>query len=305
MPCYSPLRAYYSRTLNPSGKRSLVFTPNQAIDQNPVDISCGQCIGCRLERSRNWAVRCVHEASLYENNCFITLTYDNENLPKDGSLDKTHFQKFMKRLRKTSNEKIRFFQCGEYGEKNLRPHYHACLFNYDFSDKVLYRVVNGNRLYTSASLQRLWPFGFNTIGDVTFDSAAYVARYITKKILGKDAWKSYCDVNYKTGEITKELEPEYTTMSRRPGIGKPWLEKYKSDVYPLDYVVINGKKVPTPKYYDKLLEVQDPELLEDLKERRLKNALTHSANNTTPRLLTREKIKETLVKNTLKRNYEQ
>lgn len=290
MPCFSPLRAWKSRLVNESGKRSLVFK-SQHSDQpdDPLDIPCGQCIGCRLERSRQWAIRCVHEASLYENNCFLTLTYNDENLPDDGSLHKEHFQKFMKRLRKkfprSKEDNIRYFHCGEYGEQNYRPHYHACIFNFDFDDKILWSTKNGFRLYTSDTLQKLWPFGYCIIGDVTFESAAYVARYIMKKVTGKKADEHY-----------QGLEPEYTTMSRRPGIGKGWLDSYLDDVYPSNFIVMNGKKMNPPKYYDKELEKLDDCLHSEMKSMRQAAASKHSDNNTLRRLTTRETVKLSQIK---------
>jgi len=245
----------------------------------PINLPCGRCIGCRLEKSRQWAVRCVHEAQLHQENSFITLTF-NQSCPLDGtktdptySLHKHHFQRFMKRLRKEYPEKqIKYFHCGEYGEKSERPHHHACLFNHDFEDKILYKESNGIKLYTSEKLQKLWPFGHSTIGDVTFDSAAYVARYITKKITGKLAEEHY-----------KGRLPEFCTMSRRPAIAKQWLQKYTSDVYPQDYVVIRGKKSKPSKYYDKQLELTNPKEYETIKaERVFKNR--GNPNNATERL---------------------
>jgi hypothetical protein len=220
MPCYKPLEAWYSKDVNPSGRRGIVFNPSLALQRDdPINISCGQCIGCRLERSRQWAIRCMHEASLHEENSFITLTFSPEHLvARDNpwSLDVRDWQLFMKRLRKRTGKKIRFYHCGEYGELHKRPHYHACLFGYDFPDKRLWRVVNGQRLYTSYFLQELWPYGFSTIGTVTFESAAYVARYIMKKVSGKNADDYYQWFDDETGEIF-DRHPEYTTMSRRPG----------------------------------------------------------------------------------------
>jgi hypothetical protein len=255
MPCYRPLKGYRSRIVNPSsGKRSIVFNVREGFVDMPADVPCGQCIGCRLERSRQWAIRCVHEASLYEANSFITLTYSDDHLPSSGSLDLKHFQDFMKRLRFRFGSGIRFYHCGEYGERFSRPHYHACLFNFDFSDKLLFRTVRGLRLYTSESLQELWPFGFSTVGSVTFESAAYVARYITKKVLGSDSSSHYGN-----------RIPEYQTMSRRPGIGKLWLDSFFSDVYPSDSVVIRGREMRPPKYYDRQLEVSNPDLFARVK----------------------------------------
>ena len=136
MPCFHPLEGYWSKDRNPSGKRSLTFNAREAFTDKKIDVPCGRCVGCRLERSRQWAIRCVHEASLYDNNCFITLTYDSDHVPSDGSLRVEDFQNFMKRLRKSvAPRRVRFFHCGEYGERGDRPHYHAILFNLDFDDR--------------------------------------------------------------------------------------------------------------------------------------------------------------------------
>lgn len=240
MVCYRPITGYRSRELTANGKRSIVFNPRDGYVDLPVTIPCGQCIGCRLERSRQWAMRCVNEASLYNDNCFITLTYNDDNLPADLSLDKTHFQKFMKRLRKKYGNNIRYLHCGEYGTLNARPHYHACIFNFDFPDKKLWSVRSGVSLYRSDSLEQLWPYGFATVGEVTFESAAYVARYVLKKVTGDAAEDHY-----------NGRQPEYITMSRRPGIGREWLTKYVDDVYNNDKLVIRNDLIcRPPKYYD-------------------------------------------------------
>lgn len=305
MPCYSPLTAYYGRFVNPTGKRSLVFNLREAQDDKKIPLACGQCIGCKLERSRQWAIRITHEASLYrKNNSFITLTYNNENLPKNKSLNPRHFQLFMKRLRKTFGPKIRFYACGEYGEKLGRPHFHACLFNLDFPDKKLYKMVNENPIFTSEALSKIWRFGFCSIGELTFESAAYVARYVTKKISGPQALQDfhYMDIDHK-GEILAERMPEFALMSRRPGVGKPWLDKFKTDVYPHDFVVLRNKKLRPPKYYDSLLAREDPFVHDNLKERRTENAIKHSENNTAQRLYDREHIQLQKFQRLL-RNYE-
>ena len=243
MPCYKPLVGWRSRELTEKGKRKIVFNPSKGFLDLRETIPCGQCIGCRLERSRQWAIRCVHEASLHKDNCFITLTYNNENLPKDGSLILKDFQDFMKRLRHKFGSGIRFFHCGEYGEKFKRPHYHACLFGLSLPDRRLHSQSNGHKLYVSEILNELWQHkGYAIIGELTFESAAYVARYITKKITGEPAKEHYEGICEVTGEITKR-KPEYTTMSRRPGIASDWFKKYKSDVYPGDFVVLRNKKL--------------------------------------------------------------
>ena len=289
MACYHPLTAYKSRTVNPSGKRSIVFDKTKSfVDLDPIQIPCGQCIGCRLERSRQWAIRCVHEASLYQQNCFLTLTYDNEHLPhvinkETGelipSLNKRDIQLFLKRLRKSyPSIKIRFFQCGEYGELLHRPHHHVLLFNFDFPDKKFFKAVNRQPLFVSESLQRLWPYGLSSIGSLTFESAAYVARYITKKITGDAA------PDYYAGRL-----PEFITMSRRGGIGREWFDQFANDVFPHDYIVFNNRKMKPPKYYEKLYEMQDFEKLCCIKSiRKIKAKM--STDNTHERLLVREKV---------------
>lgn len=271
----------------------------------PVTVPCGQCIGCRLERSRMWAVRMAHEASMHKHNCFITLTYNDQHLPADRSLDVRVFQLFMKRLRKMYGEGIRFFHCGEYGSKYGRPHYHACLFNFDFPDKYLWKASEGSGepLYVSKSLQELWPFGYSSIGNVTFQSAAYVARYITKKITGDMASAHYEYIDPDTGEIFQR-KPEYTTMSRRPGIGSTWIQKYSSDVYRGDFVLINGRKVKPPKFYDKYFEHEYPSDYEIMKRKRVSDGKLRAADQTPERLKVREEVQMHRYRR-LKRGFEE
>lgn len=291
MACFRPLKGYRSNCVNENGKRPIVFTPREGYLDMPLDIPCGSCIGCRLERSRQWAIRCVHEASLYEKNCFITLTYNNDHLPHDKSLNVKHFQDFMKRLRWKYGAGIRFFHCGEYGEELNRPHYHACIFNFDFPDKTLWKNERDVKLYRSKSLEDLWENkGYCTIGDVTFESAAYVARYITKKITGEIADDHY-----------KGRKPEYITMSRRPGIGKGWFQKFKNDVFPSDQVVIRGKEMKPPKFYEKLFELDSPENFATVKGKR--KIEIRKLDGVDPRLSVREEI-QTLKFRELHRGYE-
>ncbi len=203
-------------------------------------------------------MRCVHEASMHEQNCFITLTYDDEHLPSDGSLHLKDFQDFMKRLRSRFVEtRIRFFHAGEYGAKYRRPHYHACLFGIDFGDKRPLKVVNGHWLFTSADLAKCWKLGFSSVGAVTFESAAYVARYLLKKVTGDRADEHYFGCDEVTGAPVA-LVPEYTTMSRRPGIGRNWYDQFSADVFPSDDVVLmGGRRVRTPRFYDSIYESHD------------------------------------------------
>ena len=285
MACYSPLSAY--RLAN----GSVVFAERGDVVSS-LTLPCGQCIGCRLERSRQWAVRCMHEASLHDTNCFITLTYSSDHLPSDNSLNYRHFQLFMKRLRKYAKVPVRFYMCGEYGELGERPHYHACLFGYSFSDLQLVNVSPaGSPIYRSAVLESLWTFGFSSIGEVTFESAAYVARYIMKKITGYNSDAHYRDVDLSTGEIINRV-PEFNRMSLKPGIGARWFEKFTSDVFPHDRVVINGAKSKPPRYYDKLYSKIDPIGFESIQFERELAAIPHKADNTPDRLRVKSIVAE-------------
>jgi hypothetical protein len=300
VPCYKPMSAYYARTVNTSGKRSLVFDPSKAFEpDNPIEIACGQCIGCRLERSRQWATRCMHEAQLHDDNAFLTLTFDDEHLfvrDNPWSLDVTEFQRFIKRYRKHVNSKFRYFHCGEYGSINQRPHYHAIIFGHDFLDREHWSTSDrGDRYYVSQTLQQLWPYGFSVIGDVTFESCAYVARYVVDKVTGDAADEHYYWVDEQTGEFFTR-EPEYTTMSRRPGIGNDWYKQFKSDCYPSDFITVRGNKCKVPKYYDKLYEIDNPVDFDLLKEARLQCSIKHADNNTYERLVVREKVKRSQIK---------
>lgn len=233
----------------------------------------------------------MHEAKQHETNSFITLTYNEENMPWDGSLNKHHFQKFMKRLRKKLNGPIRFFHCGEYGEELGRPHYHACIFGENFPDKIRFKEHNGQMLYTSELLDSVWQKGYTTVGNLTFESAAYVARYCTKKVTGKAADEHYFkEIPYL--DIQMEVEKEYVTMSRRPGIGYDHFAKYNDEIFAYDEIIVRGQPCQPPRYYDMLYEQINPTRMEEIKKDRIARAYSHAKDNTTSRLIAREKVKE-------------
>lgn len=270
MSCDNPITVWRSKTgRDPiTGKWPIVFDRSKGYEDMQLEIPCGRCRGCRLERSRQWAIRCVHEASLWPHNCFVTLTYDDDHLPPGGTLVKRDVQLFLKRLRKRfSGQKIRFYMCGEYGELRSRPHYHIIFFNLDFPDKYLsphksrkrsFSLARKFPIYESEILNELWPYGIATIGGVTFETCAYTARYIMKKITGDIA------ESYYQGRL-----PEYNCMSRKPGIAHDWYQSWKDDVYPHDYVVIrNGLKCRPPRYYDHLFELEDEKEFTKIKWRR-------------------------------------
>jgi len=241
----------------------ITFNASMAYKDTTKEVSCGQCIGCKLDRSREWAARCVHEAQMHEQNCSITLTYAPEHLPPEGSLDPTHTTLFLKRLRKhITPHKISYLYCGEYGDNLDRPHYHVLLFGYEFPDKKFYKKSkSGDDLYTSDLLEKLWGLGNCAIGDLTFDSAAYACRYSLKKITGDSAPDHY------RGKL-----PEFIRMSTKPALGARWYAKYGVQTHRHDSMVVNGAIQTPPRYYDKLLRRSDPEHLENLKKIRTANA---------------------------------
>ena len=249
---------------------------------------------------------------MHTSNCFITLTYAPEHCPKDMSLDYNDYQLFMKRLRKRFTGKtIRFYMAGEYGTNFDRPHFHACLFGLDFPDKKVFKRTSvGSVLYTSKILEELWPFGYSSIGDVNFESAAYVARYIMKKINGvtinenyevvdAGAHYQYCDL--ETGEIIQR-KPEFNKMSLKPGIGQTWLDKYMSDVYTTDQVVVRGKKCRPPRFYDNKFKLKFPEEFDMIQFAREMEGKSRAEDNTLERLAVKEKValaKLSLLKRTI------
>lgn len=285
MACYHPIPAWRKA----SG--DVVFVERGDVVSS-LSLACGRCIGCRLERARQWSVRVMHEASCWDENCFITLTYDQEHCPSDRSLRYGDFQRFMKRLRKLYRGRtVRFFACGEYGTEFDRPHFHAALFNVDFrSDRYGWRKSeSGFRVDRSPALERLWPFGSSEIGELSVQSAAYIARYALKKVTGDLADEHYKAVDVCTGEVTWRA-PECVHMSLKPGIGGDWFKKFQGDVYPHDRVVMKGKESKPPRFYDKLLKRVDPGLLEDLQMSRVVEARKRWPDNTDERLKVREAV---------------
>lgn len=241
MPCYGPLTAY--RPAEGAPDKRLVFRKDKSSTGVAIKVPCGKCSGCKLEHSRQWAVRCMHEKRLHNASSFVTLTYDPAHLPSGLSLVKADLQNFMKRYRNYAGDGVRFFACGEYGEKTLRPHYHILLLNRDIPDIKYYKMSGENRLYTSSLLDNIWGKGLTVVGDVTFESAAYVARYCMKKITGPKAAAHY-----------GSREPEFITMSRRPGIGAGYFDKYKSEILDHDNIIVNGVPAALPRFYDGKIE---------------------------------------------------
>lgn len=245
---------------------------------NFQEIPCGKCMDCRLSYAKQWSDRCMMELQYHEHNYFVTLTYDDLHVPYSEYVDddsglitpmytllKEDVQLFMKRLRKRysvlSDDKIRFYLAGEYGESTARPHYHMILFGCDIPDLKFYKETPlGDSLYTSDWLSRIWNKGHVVVGDVTPESCNYVARYITKKQYGSSA--EYYD--------KYNILPEFTLMSRKPGIGRLFYDDNKEKISKFDFIPLStesgGVKVFTPRYFDKLLESDDPVLYEKRKD---------------------------------------
>ena len=298
-----------------------------------MEVGCGHCLGCRLAYSHMWAMRIVHEASLHEfdgGNCFITLTYrdktecetydqlkNGQYVPDDWSLHKSHFQKFMKRLRKAfPDNKIRYFAVGEYGRKcehgidltkydcplcnTGRPHFHACIFNLSFSDLEAYQSDNAVTRYTSPTLEKIWGYGFVDVGELTYNSAAYCAKYILKKVRAV-----VCDHHYMKFDeygVVTFITPEFTMMSRgnasskgkRCGIGAGWFDRYRDDVFPSDETPVPGFGVMkgVPRYYYEMLKEDDPEMYEQIKKKRLQWMFENKEEFTHRRLEAKAKCKK-------------
>lgn len=288
MTCFTPAKAWQLET----GR--VVFAERGNIARE-ITLPCGQCVGCRKQRAQDWAVRITHESQMHRYSWFVTFTYDESHVPENQSLDYRHFQLFLKRLRKSRKTPLRFFVAGEYGERTLRPHFHACLFGVHFPDMVNYRKSpSGFQLWKSAELDALWGLGFCSIGYLSVDSAQYCAGYINKKIIASEkspskARQHYARVNPATGEV-HYVKPEFAVMSRNPGIGKPWFDKYKADCLPRDYCVIDGKKLQVPRYYSQLFKACNPFGAVDLELDRADKLNESAPDRTPPRMHARHLV---------------
>lgn len=296
MGCFYPLRA----TQFPNGEIVIhARTPGVHTYQTPahlgrdIKLPCNRCIGCKIQRSQEWATRCLHESQQHKHNSFLTLTISEEHLAAiapGGSLSKYQHQTFTKRLRASLTHRISYYMCGEYGEKLGRPHYHYLIFGYDFPDKQFHKTSSsGEKLYTSPSLNRLWPYGKAWIGDVTYESCAYVASYIMKKLNGEKALEHYR--RQDEGGNDYWLEPEFNQMSRRPAIAYSWWQEFHSDVIAEDAVIKQkGGRMKPPRYYDKLLALMDPAAMAVIKMKRELRSQELAGDNTPARLADKETV---------------
>lgn len=298
MGCLGPLTAY-----RPKEGTRLVFDKRKGVSGIPIPVPCGQCVECRLKNARDWAVRLMHEKRMHDASDFLTLTYDNQHLPKmfdrceacstphfGQSVCKYELQLFMKRLRHVTGEGLRFYGIGEYGDVGSRPHYHVLLLNYRFADRRFYGYSkSGEKIYSSASLSKLWTMGRVALGDVTFASCAYCARYVTSKVTGDEI---------RTGMHYMGRLPEFSIMSNQPGIGATYYEKFGHEVRAHDSVIVDEMEVSPPRYYDLRTEVIDPRRMLVLKRKRRLAALSHKGDNGSRRRRVKELV--TLAKLRLK-----
>ena len=276
MPCYKPLLAYvYGRTA--AGKQAIKFIGKgpSAPDgvEKIISVPCGQCIGCRLDYSREWANRCILEASYHESNYFVTLTYSNSHLPINyhcsdlhtgeagecPSLSKRDVQLFLKRIRKNSSQFIRYYIAGEYGDRTYRPHYHCILFGLKLDDLQFFKQSPmGFDYFLSPFLEKCWGKGQILVTNVSWDTCAYTARYMMKKLKGEGS-EYYKHVN---------IVPPFSLMSRKPGLGFQYYID-NPQIYKYDYINLKtddgGIKVYPPRYYDRLYDIDYPEELEQLR----------------------------------------
>ena len=315
MPCYAPMLAFQNRFV----KEPLRFVGRkhyriedgsdpyrseyyQNLIKNdkfvPICLPCGRCIHCRLQNSKEKAIRAVHESTLYRENCFVTLTYNPKSVPSDGSIRPRDMQLFIKRLRRYFPKiKFKTFGCAEYGEKLSRPHYHLCIFGLDFADKKFWRFSENDwskdkwPVYRSAILEKLWSnpltgesLGFCEIGTLTFESAAYVARYVVKKVNGEMKEEHY------DGRLPERI------ICNSKGIGLRWLEKFSDEVINNDGVYRDGIIEKMPRYYEKKLEERFPEKIALVKAARLAKVSEIDIDGTEKRLAVRQFIHETKAK---------
>lgn len=258
MSCYNPILAV-DYGIDPFTRKHRVKILPKRVDKNLEELRdfygdmllclpCGKCIGCVNDYKNSWAVRILLEASLYEKNCFITLTYRDECLPKDNKPHRDEFVKFFKRLRKKVGVPLRVFYVGEKGDRSGRAHYHAIIFGYDFPDKVVHgRTDKGSIIYKSRILQDCWSFGLSSVGEVEPGSACYVAQYSNKK------------------KLKGEDDGSFIGMSRMPGLGCSTFNRkwFKSDTI---YCALGEATIP--RFFHKMMEGLDPEYFEEWKAAR-------------------------------------
>ncbi len=268
---------------------------------NEIQVKCRKCIACLKARTLSRALQLYCELQTTEGNSyFLTLTYDDDNIPQGNTLVKKHMVDFHKRLRKWRVKnghkgKFRFEMCAEYGEKTYRPHYHDAAFNLQIDDLEIWKDEGNYKSYTSKTMNKLWTHGRVIIIPLTLQSCLYVAQHVDKKIDNSKPMHERIFIHQKTGNIiplppereivdikTGEIKmiseriPEYSTRSNRPGIGQLWFKKYGlTDLIFDDIRVGDGQKHKMPEYFLKLIEKDNQELYKQIKQQRIDYAKEH------------------------------
>lgn len=250
-----------------TGKKIIVQTlPNPGTLYAELIRRCGQCLGCRMARSMELGLRLEHESQFHDQSWFITLTYADENLPEANSLKANHMSIFIKALRQDTRQKIRFFGAGEYAPDTLRPHYHLIIFGLDLPDRIYAGTSDaGNVFFRSETISKAWRHrGRIQVDSVSPATMQYVTKYHIDKINGEQAEKHYSRpvIDELTGEYkTVQVEQESARMSRNPGMGRKWIEKYYEDIFRHGFIGrAGGARTPIPTYYERWCEKQHPEL---------------------------------------------
>lgn len=293
--CTKPFTAYDSAEMNPAtGKRGITSDKNKSLNGVAKEFPCRQCLECKFQYVKDWTNRNLFENMFHEDSCFVTLTYDEENLPDGGTLIKDHPSKFMKALRqKIYPKKVRFFSASEYGGKFGRPHIHILIYGWLPEDRDPVRNDEGLISYESDQLTEIWGRGRTELSEVNQKTASYCAQYINKKVYGDLAPDHYTTTHPLTGDLI-ELEPEFCTMSLRPGIGLKYYKTWLEDMYPSDYLVYKGTRIAVPKFFDRHLERDNPEMFQEIKiKRKLEAKKPNRLKEQTPqRREIRNKIQE-------------
>ncbi len=322
MPCYSPWVGYYDKAakrLHHIGKtegkdpirEAMIIWRNSPFakswnEENMMLLPCGKCLGCRLEYSKEWANRCVLEAKTTQNNWFMTLTYDEEHIKEClkpvidketgeyghiESLIPNHLSEFIKELRRNIEyhknlQGVRFYGCGEYGSRGGRPHYHLLMYNLPLDDLAEEWKKDGFITFSSENVSRIWGKGIVTVNEFSWETAAYTARYMLKKLKGRDAKEQYKGAG---------IEPEFSRCSRRPGIGYEYYRQNRDKIYQTDSIVIHGTTCKPPTYFDRMFKEECPERWAEIQEQRAevsRNEMRMKLNNTTLNYKDQLKVEE-------------
>jgi len=261
----------YPSSVADSGERYFLrHRPTTHPVYKEVNLPCGVCFGCRMDNSRMWSLRMMHQAKFSSSSYFVTLTYSPEHMPLHGDLNYDHLQDFWKKARHSfqGSEQLRYFACGEYGDQSLRPHYHFAGFDWNIKDLRLFKNTDHGSYFLSDDLASCWGFGHVIVAPLEYQSAAYVARYVTKKMRGKNLRflaDEYADP--VTGEVPSyKVERAFQSQ----GLGLKWYQANQQEVWDLDGCLYDNKyMVSPPRYYFKQLEKADPEKAAAIKHKRL------------------------------------